>query len=62
MTNISPEKDYLSSDEVARILRVTPWTVRELARVGKFPNAHRPGKAWMIPRSDVDNYIKEAYT
>ncbi|AUV60658.1 helix-turn-helix DNA binding protein [Gordonia phage Butterball] len=55
--NIAPENDNLTTDQVAAILLVTVNHVRELVKAGKFPNAHRPGKGYLIPRQDVHNYI-----
>lgn len=55
--NIAADKEMLTSTEVARILLVTPGHVRELCKSGAFPNAHRPGKWWLIPRSDLNDYI-----
>ncbi len=51
------EDDYISVREVARILLVTEWRVRELIRAGSFPNARRPGRSYLVPRSDVKSYI-----
>ncbi|UTN91215.1 MerR-like helix-turn-helix DNA binding domain protein [Gordonia phage PokyPuppy] len=55
--NIAPESDMLNTDQVAVILMVTRSHVRELLKAGKFPNAHRPGRGYLIPRQDVNNYI-----
>ncbi|AKJ71847.1 DNA binding protein [Tsukamurella phage TIN4] len=57
--NVAPEQKMLNTKQVSDILLVEPGTVRELVRAGKFPNATRPGKGWLIPQSDVTNYIKE---
>lgn len=59
--NVAPEKDLLNTDQVAEILMVTPGTVRDLIRSGKFPGATRPGRGYLIPRSDVHDYIKEVH-
>ncbi|QDF18271.1 helix-turn-helix DNA binding domain protein [Gordonia phage Dakiti] len=52
-----PQEDLLRTDQVAEILMVTPGHVRELIKAGKFPNAHRPGRGYLIPRQDVHDYI-----
>lgn len=59
--NIAAEREMLNTKQVAEILLVTEWTVRDLVRKGKFPNAARPGKGWLIPRADVETYIKESH-
>lgn len=56
---VAPEKDYLTTRRVAEILLLDETTVRALARQGKFPNAYRPGRSWLIPRADLEGYIKE---
>lgn len=53
--------DLLDSRQVADILRIEPRTVSALIREGKFPNAARPGRGWLVPRSDVHEYIKETH-
>jgi len=55
--NIAPERDMLNTKQVADILMVTPGHVRELVKAGNFPNAHRPGRGYLIPRKDVHDYI-----
>ena len=59
--NIHKDRDMLNTDQVADMLLVTPNHVRELVRNGKFPNAHRPGRGYLIPRSDVEAYIISDY-
>lgn len=58
---ISAEKEMLSTHQVADILLVTPGHVRQLIKAGRFPNAHRPGKSYLIPRADLNAYIKSDY-
>ncbi|ANA85826.1 helix-turn-helix DNA binding protein [Gordonia phage Woes] len=55
--NVAPERDMLDTKKVAAILNVTTGHVRELVKAGKFPNAHRPGKGYLIPLQDVRDYI-----
>ncbi|AER26591.1 MeR-like helix-turn-helix DNA binding domain protein [Gordonia phage Amore2] len=57
---IAPDQELLNTREVSEILMVTEATVRVKLREGVFPNASRPGKSWLIPRSDVHKYIKES--
>lgn len=58
---VSKESDMLNTQQVADVLLVTPGHVRELIKSGKFPNAHRPGKGYLIPRSDLQAYIHSNY-
>lgn len=43
---------YLTADEVAERLRLTPWQVTRLCRTGKIA-ATRPGRAWLITEDAV---------
>ena len=43
--------------EAAPLLRVNPWTVRELCRTGAL-KANRPGKVWLIDPADLQAYIE----
>lgn len=58
---VKKDTDLLTTEQVSEILLVTPGTVRHLLRDGKFPNATRPGRGWLVPRSDVHSYIKEVH-
>lgn len=51
--------NILNVRQVSEILLVSERHVTALIREGKFPNAKRPGRGWLIPRKDVHNYIKE---
>lgn len=48
---MSPQ-EWLSPDEAAEILGVSPGTVRRLLRTGQLPG-QQFGKLWRIPRSAV---------
>ncbi len=40
---------------------VTEGTVRLLLRQKKFPGAVRPGRSWLVPLTDLENYVKEKH-
>ena len=45
-------EDVLTADEVAKHLRIHPYTVRRLAREGKLPG-FRIGGQWRFNRSQI---------
>lgn len=47
----------LTTEEAAKILRVSPWTVRRLASEGKMAY-FRAGRLMRFRLSDVQDYIK----
>lgn len=51
-----PEK-YYTPDEVAEILKVTPWTVREWCKAGKL-KASKPGRSWRIEEQDLLDFTR----
>lgn len=56
------DPEFYTTEEVARIARITPWTVRRMLRdTDTFPNAVRPGKVWLIPAEDLAAYLQENY-
>lgn len=55
--------EFYTAAEVARIARLTTWTVRRLLREGAFPGAIKPksnGK-WLIPQEDLAEYLQNTY-
>ncbi len=55
--------DTLSVDQVAQVLQVTPRTVRNLIKRGRFPNTKKMDplaqkSTYQIPQSDLDEYIE----
>ena len=52
-----PDQQYLTVEEVARLLRVSPPTVRQLIESGEL-KAVRVGRQFRIAREDLDDYIK----
>jgi excisionase family DNA binding protein len=58
------EERFLTAPEVAQMLGVSSASISIWLRMGSFPNAYRinpmrPRSAWRIPRSDVDEFIRE---
>ena len=47
---------YLTTEEVAAVMRLTTWRVLQLCRDGKLP-ATKPAGQWLIAQSDLDAYI-----
>ena len=50
-------EDILDADEVARILRVHPRTVKRLASQGILPG-FRVGGQWRFRRGAIEEYIR----
>ena len=50
---VSGKEEFLTTKEVAAMLRLAPQTVRKLAREGKLP-AGQFGAFWRIRRSDLE--------
>lgn len=53
-------KKLMTVKEVAEVFEVEPLTVREWCRTGKIAAA-KPGKAWRIPRSEVERLAQVKY-
>lgn len=47
------DNEYLTVEQVAKTMGVTPGTVRAWLRTGKMAGT-RPGKDWRIPASALD--------
>jgi excisionase family DNA binding protein len=62
---ISPEElaakkaagDFLTTEEVAGVLRVSPWHVSRLCRDKKIGFSH-PGRRYLIPVESLEEYLK----
>ena len=53
---------YLTVKDVAELLSLSPYRVRQLVRQGRFPGAKKIGSDikqahWRIPQSGIDNYL-----
>lgn len=46
-----------TSQEIAKYLRLHPYTIRRLAREGKIP-AFRAGGQWRFRQDDIDKWSK----
>jgi excisionase family DNA binding protein len=49
----------LTCEEVARLLRISQETVRNLAASGELPG-RKIGRAWRFPRAAVENQLRGA--
>jgi excisionase family DNA binding protein len=47
----------LTTEEVARILGLSPFTVRRLLREGELPGKKVGKRQWRILRADLDEYV-----
>ena len=61
MGNAHARATYLTVNEVADLLRLSPMTVYRLINKGELP-AVRIGKSFRLREDDVDTYIAERYT
>ncbi len=50
--------DTLTPNEVAKVLRLHPFTVTRLAREGKLP-AFKVGGVWRFRRDQFENWVAE---
>ncbi|HUM44231.1 MAG TPA: helix-turn-helix domain-containing protein [Fervidobacterium sp.] len=51
------EMTYLTVQEVAKKLRISPWTVRNLIKDGKI-TAFRVGAQWRVPVKEIEDIEK----
>ncbi len=51
-------QEFLTGDEVARLLRVSRDTVYTLASRGELPG-RRVGRTWRFPKDTIESYIRE---
>jgi len=52
-----PQKEILTAEEVAKYLRIHPYTVKRLARTGKLPG-FKVGGQWRFRKDDIDKWSK----
>jgi excisionase family DNA binding protein len=52
------KKEVLDVEEVADLLSVSPWTVREQARQGRLPG-RKVGKEWRFSRQGLLEWLRE---
>lgn len=53
------EVRYMSVNEAAKQMGVSPNWIRILCRVGRVPGACKPDQAWLIPRDGVVKAVKQ---
>ncbi|MBN1672413.1 MAG: helix-turn-helix domain-containing protein [Kiritimatiellae bacterium] len=58
---MSPDKKYLSLEEVAELLGVNYQLIYRLARSGELP-AVRLGRVYRVAESDLDAYLEKSKT
>ncbi|WP_168198039.1 helix-turn-helix domain-containing protein [Brachybacterium sp. SGAir0954] len=46
--------DWLTPDDAAEELQLSPYTVRLLCRTKKLPGAQKFGQQWRIPRTAIE--------
>lgn len=51
-------KDVLNVEEAAQLLGVSPWTVREQARLGHLPG-RKVGKEWRFSRQGLMIWLED---
>jgi excisionase family DNA binding protein len=49
-------EDLLTSDEVAYLLKIQPYTVREWAKEGRL-KGRKYGRMWRFKREDIQAFI-----
>lgn len=52
--------EYLTTDELAGLLRTTPETCRYWRHVGKGPRSFKVGRRVLYAREDVERFIADA--
>lgn len=50
-------RDFLTVEEVADKLRISPRTVQSLCREGKIGST-KSGRRYLIPQASLDDYLK----
>jgi excisionase family DNA binding protein len=48
----------LTPEEAARLLGLSPFTVRRLLRQGELPGRKVGKRQWRIPRADLEEYLR----
>ena len=52
--------EYMTTEEVAELVRAAPETVRYWRWVGKGPASFKVGRRVLYAREDVEAYLREA--
>jgi len=56
------DMETLSTETASRVYDIPESTIREYARDGKIPGAHRKGKRWILPREGLAECFKSTVT
>lgn len=59
MVTVAPSR-YLTTEEVADLLRTTPETCRYWRHIGKGPKSFKVGRRVLYAAEDVETFIAEA--
>jgi excisionase family DNA binding protein len=51
---------YYTVSEVAEIVRVTEWTVREWLKSGTLKGS-KPGRGWRVTEEDLHTFLNERH-
>jgi predicted site-specific integrase-resolvase len=55
------DTNFVTVKRVCGVFHTEPVNVNRWCRLGKFPNAIKPGKRWLIPESDVVALLKSGW-
>lgn len=59
MADATPQAQYMTTGEVAELLRTPPETLRFWRHIGKGPRSWKPGRIVLYDRADVMQWIAE---
>ena len=48
------------TNEVARVLQLTPRTIRLRCQEGEYPNARKSGRKWLVSAEDLPPWVVDA--
>jgi excisionase family DNA binding protein len=48
--------EFLTVDEVAKILRLAPYTIREYAKAGLLP-AYKTRRQWRFKKTEIEEWL-----
>ena len=58
MTEVTPEQEFLTTEEAAAYLRVSQFTIWRWCKAGRLP-AFQIGREWRIRKRALDSMIAE---
>ena len=56
LTQTEIDQQYVDGPEAARMLNVSNSRIRRLCLDGRFEGALKTGRAWLIPRKEVEEF------